>query len=585
MIIQKVKKHWLALILALVIGATIVLPTILSIERIGPSNFKGIYPMFNGDEDFYLTLTREVYDGHYNLSNSYIKEYKTGPYLQPPLPEIIYSALTKFFNISVPTLAVFNDFFLPAISVLLLYGLFWKITQSKKLSLIFSGLFFLCFIYTFNRPINPQFGFIFLLTGLNLIWLIATGKYKTNKVLIYNASLSIVFGILVYAYPFYWMTLGVVYSIWTFFMAIAEKDFKYWIKNWLSFFIPAVVWSIPFVLNALKLSANPLFAEANLRFGFINTHIPGAFFNVFLMFLCIPVIYLLKRFTQDKKVIFFGWALILGGIILNWQNVITGKILQFSPHFYPIVILFIFLIGAVVISKVSRDDFARLPKSFVVLLGTVLIIFSLTVYKQKGEILSLLEIISLTDISVTQNMSPALTWLQDNTPVDSAVYALGKNYNWAIPIYTHNNIYFSGNASLSMMSDDELENRWVIQKFFEDVKRDDVYGSREIWTNKFIDTYQSKESRRKILQFLTGKKYPETVLMEQKYVDTVLDKYAKFKKEGFEKALKTYEADYILVDFGDEKYKNLEGKFKQYKFLTLMVRLGSVSIFEVKWIF
>lgn len=577
-----IKKHWPALILAFVVGTVIILPTILSIERVGPDNFKGIYPLFNGDEDFYLTQTREVYDGHFSLSNSFIKEYKSGPYLHPSLPEIIFSTLAKLFNISVPTMAVFNDFFLPAISVLLLYGLFWKITQSKKISLIFSGLFFLCFIYTFNRPINPQFGFIFLLAGLNLIWLIATGKYKTNKVLIYNFSLSVVFGILVYSYPFYWMTIGVVYAIWTFFIAVAEKDFRYWVKNWLSFFIPAVIWSIPFALNSLKLSANPLFAEANLRFGFINTHIPGAFFNVFLMFLCIPVIYLLQRFTQDKKVVFFGWALILGGIILNWQNVITGKILQFSPHFYPIIILFIFLIGGVVVSKINRDDFAGSPKSFVVLLGAVLIIFSLVVYKQKGEMLFLVETISPPDISALQNMSPALDWLDNNTPVDSAVYALGKNYNWAIPVYTHDNIYFISNAGLSMISDDEIENRWVIQKFFEEIKKDDIYGSREIWNNKFVDAYQSKESRRKILQFITGKKYPETVLMDQKYVDTVLDKYAKFKKEGFEKALKTYEADYVLVDFGDERYKNLESKFNQYKFLTLSTKLGNISIFKVR---
>lgn len=582
MIIQKVKKHWLVIILAFAVGIIVILPTILSIQRIGLNNFKGIYPLFNGDEDFYLTLTREVYDGRFNLSNAFIKEYKTGPYLHPSLPEITLSTAAKIFHISVPTLAVFNDFLLPVISLLFLYALFWKITESKKLSLLFSGLFFLCFIYTFNRPINPQFGFIFLLAGLNNIWLIAKEKYENNKILAYNILLSIIFGILVYSYPFYWMTIGAVYATWTFFLALSERDFGYWVKNWLSFFIPASVLSIPFVLNAIKLSADPFFVAANLRFGFINTHIPSAFFNVFLMFLCIPAIFLLRRFTKEKKVIFFGWALILSGIILNWQNVITGKILQFSPHFYPIVALFVFLIGAVAVSKINRKDFAVFPKSLIGMLAILFLAFSLVFYKQKGEILFLSETVSPPDISVMQDMSPALNWLQDNTSADSTVYSLGKNYNWAIPVYTHNNIYFTSNASLSLMSDDELENRWVIWKFFEDIKEDNVYGNREIWANKFIDNYQNKESRRKILQFITANKYPETVLMEQKYVDTVLDKHAKFKKEGFEKALKTYEADYVLVDFGDERYKNLEYKLKQYPFLNLLAKFGSVSIFEVK---
>ena len=133
-----------------------------------------------------------------------------------------------------------------------------------------------------------------------------------------------------------------------------------------------------------------------------------------------------------------------------------------------------------------------------------------------------------------------------------------------------------------MMSDDELENRWVIQKFFEDVKEKDIRGNRDIWTNKFIDTYQNKESRRKILQLITGRTYPETVLMEQEVIDAVLDKDAKFKKMGFEKALKTYEVDYVLVDFGDERYKNLAGKFKQYTFLSPQAEFNDVSIFKVK---
>ena len=203
-------------------------------------------------------------------------------------------------------------------------------------------------------------------------------------------------------------------------------------------------------------------------------------------------------------------------------------------------------------------------------------------YRQKREIFTFANFVHPSEISDIQNSMIIADWLNKNTAQDSVVYALGQNYDLLLPVYTHNSSYWQTYAGMYLMSDDELENRWVIQNFFEDIKRDDVYGNRGIWINKFIDTYQSKESRRKILQFITGKKYPETVLMEQKYVDVVLDKYAKFKKEGFEKALKTYKADYVLVDFGDEKYKNLENKFKQYTFLNLSATLGSVSIFKVK---
>ncbi|KKR29757.1 MAG: hypothetical protein UT61_C0023G0004 [Candidatus Woesebacteria bacterium GW2011_GWA1_39_8] len=581
MVFNTIKKHRLAFLLAFIVGAIIVLPTIVSVWKTDP-DFKGIYGLSSDDEDFYMALAREVYDGHSNLSNPYIKEYKTGPYMQPPLPEIIYSGAAKLLRISPASLAMVNDFFLPAVSVLLLYSLIWKISQSKKISLLFSGLFFLCFLSAFNRPINPQFGFIFLLAGLNLVWLVATGKYEIKKILAYNISLSVIFGILVYAYPFYWMTIGAVYTLWTFLIAYTEKDFGYWIKNWLSFFVPAVIWSIPFAFNALQLSMSPLFAEASLRFGFINTHWPGAFLNVSLMIFCVPIMYLLQKFIKDRKTVLFGWALVISGIVLNWQNVITGKTLQFPPHFYLVVILFVFLIGAIFLSTVNRDNLSQSAKSSAVLVFMIFIIFAFIFYKQKREILYPLRIISPSNISSLQNMAPVLAWLQDNTPADSAVYILGEGYGWAVPIYTHNSVYFASGAGMSMMSDDELENRWVIQKFFEDVKEKDIRGNRDIWTNKFIDTYQNKESRRKILQLITGRTYPETVLMEQEVIDAVLDKDAKFKKMGFEKALKTYEVDYVLVDFGDERYKNLAGKFKQYTFLSPQAEFNDVSIFKVK---
>ncbi len=582
-IIDKIKNHWPVLILALLVGLIVVLPTILSVEKVGNDSFKGIYPIFNDDENYYNALTREVYDGHYSLTNPYIKEYKTGPYLFPPLPEITYATFSKIFGISITTMAVVNDFLLPIISVLLLYSLLLKITFSKNKSLLLTSLFFLLFISSFNRPISPQFHFIFLLAGLNLMWLIATAKHVFKKILLYNVSLAVVFGILVYSYPFYWMTLAIVYFIWTLLIVFSTKDFKYWAINWLSFFIPAIVFSIPFIVNNLSLRANPLFFETNLRMGFINTHIPGSFFNIGLICLSVPAVYLISKLCNERRLTLLGPALIISGIILNWQNIITGQTFQFPQHFYPVIVLFIFLICGLSLRYITKSTWVEFPRKSRTLIFLLIVFFIFIFYKQRGEIIyTYKNISSPVDISSSQRLSSILKWLENNTPRDSSIYVLGQEINSAIPVYTHNNVYFSTDAGLSVMSDSEIENRWAIQHFFEPVDKIIVEKSqREIWINKFIETYQSRESRRKILQLITGKKYPENILTNEVFIDRVLDAHKIFKNIGFEKSLKTYSVDYLILDKSYNLYPRLVKEFKSYEFMILVEQIGDTMIYKI----
>ncbi len=592
MIQFSIKNHWPAFLLAVCVGLIILLPTVLSIKRLGPGNFKGIYPMFSDDEDHYLAEVKEVYDGHWGLGNPYLKENKIMPYTQPPLGPMYYAGFAKLFGISVPVAAGINDFLLPFVAVLLLYNFFFLLTQSKKISLSFSALFFIFFLSAFNRPVNPQLSLIFLLAGLYLVWLIVDRKYDTEKILTLNLLLSLAFGILVYISPFYWMTLVVLYVLLTFFRAWLEKNFKYCLKNWLCFFTPSFIWSIPFFLNVKKIIESSSFVETSLRSGFISTHVIGSFINVAIIFACLPIVYLVQKISlarpasaeatvwQSKKIVFLGYSLIISGIILNWQNVLTGKIIQFSPHFYPIIILFVFIISTV---SWTYIDWKKFSKNSFTMLCFLLILLTAIFYKQKNEILYAFKIIhSPKNVSSVQTLSPIMDWLNNNTALDSTIYALGRDYSWAIPIYTYDNLYFNSNAGLSLMSDIEIENRWTIQHFFEPVNEKYIKdNAREIWTNKFIEVYQSLESRRTILQFITRKMYSETTLADDFYINRVLDADIKFKNIGFEKAIKTYAVDYVILDKSYNQYVDLAVKFKSYKSLTLLVKIGDTLIYKV----
>lgn len=272
--------------------------------------------------------------------------------------------------------------------------------------------------------------------------------------------------------------------------------------------------------------------------------------------------------------------------MLNWQNVITGKYLLFSSHYYPATVLFAFLIFAVC-AKFLADSFLEKNKIDIKRLAVIIfmiVLFAAVAYRQKSDIRgAYLNIVCPPDISSRQSLMPVADWLNKNTPKDSAIYALGSSYEWLIPVYTQDNVYWHSYAGFYLISDEELENRWVVQNFFNNVTEKFITSDRgNIWAQKFVDARLNKEVRRKIMQFITGKTYPETALMDQAHIDRVLEKSQQFKKMGFEKALKIYAADYVLLDLNDKRYASLAGQFGKYGFLEWVANIGSVVIFRVK---
>ena len=583
--ISAVKNHWFIGILAVIAGLIIVLPTLLSIEKSG-SDFQGIYPMFSNDEAYYLSLGREAYDGRYNIGNAFIKEYKEKPSLQQSLAEIIFANEAKILGVSIPKAYAINDFFLPFLGFILLYILFFNVIKSKIISGLFTFALFFIFLSYFNRPTNPQFGFLFFVLGILLVWKIISEEYDFKKLALFNILLGIIFGALIYIYPFYWTGVVVLYAIATSILALRQNNFRYYTKNWLVFGAVSVSIALPYAFNLLKSIKDPSFMEASLRQGMIFNHWPAALFNVALMVCCLALIYLVQKNIKGSRSLIFAYSLAISGIVLNWQNVITGKAIQFSSHYYFPVILFAFLIFSVcakalmVLAGEERKNNFRKAAAAVLMAA----LFAVAVYWQKDDIkAAYMNIVASPDVSGLQNLMPIARWLNDNTPKDSAVYALGKNYNWLIPIYTHDNVYWTGAAEMYLMSDEELENRWVIQNLFNNIDGDVIKkNNSNIWLSKFVAGYQNQEVRRKILQFITGKEYPGTVSVDPKYIGRVLEKYQQFKNAGFEKALKTYAADYVLLDLNDERYREFENKFKEYSFLKLAAKIDGVVIFKVE---
>src|SRR3989339_471114 len=292
-----IKKNWPVIILAAVFGFLVFLPTLFLIYSIGRDSFRGIYPLFNKDEIHYLAMTKEAADGHIGLGSTFIEEYKANSGIQSPLAEIILAGFSKLLHVSIPLLFVINDFVLPFFGFILLYFFFKGITDNNKLAVFFTVMFFLFFLHTFGRPINPQFSFIFLVAGLILIRGIFDENLLPRRKMKYSLVLGAVIGLLIYIYPYFWTALMVLFFVNLLFNSLLFRS----VNNLKPAFFMLPVFAllaVPYVVNSLKAAANPFYAETISRFGLLNNHWPACYINVAIVIFTFFILLLSKKYLN-----------------------------------------------------------------------------------------------------------------------------------------------------------------------------------------------------------------------------------------------------------------------------------------------
>jgi len=578
--LNKIKKHWPALLTAFFVGLIIFLPNVMSIYRLGTGNFNGIYPIFDKDETYYLTMAADVARGQ-KLGNPYLKEHQNEHYLVPDLIEKFLVGESRVLGLDIPETFMANDFILPFFGFIILYFFIFSLTDKRSISLIYSIFLFTIFIASFGRPVNPQLSFIFVIIGVWLIALIQkflNQEIKEKKIYFAFFSLALVIGILVYIYPYFWTSLLVLLFLILSFYTVKEKKFNY-ILPLLGFIFFLLILVIPYLINTWQINHISYYSETLQRIGLLNNHWPACYFNTGLSLLTLFFYFLIKK-KQEQN--YFSLALIISPVILNWQNVITGKYLQFSSHYYLVTIFFLTLAMIILLDKYDwREN--KTNKNILIFLFAAIIILPVA-YKQKGEVIGTFcrnlfqKNSSLADM---QNYAPVFDWFNNNSEEGKVIYVLGKASAF-ISIYTRNYEYMNGYANAYLVSDSELEDRWVRQNIFLDINEEYIRSnSRGIWYNGLIDQYQNSIIRNKIIKALIGiniQAEPET---PQAFIDRVYKKYQEVKKENIESALKKYEIDYILLDTKDGRYKGVLERLNNYKFIREVKKFDNYAIYEV----
>ncbi|MFH1077816.1 MAG: hypothetical protein V1745_00825 [Patescibacteria group bacterium] len=452
------KRHWLALVMALVVGALSAAPSVLAVRALGGS-YQGIPFLYLDDEDIYLARIHEIVDGHPMLGSVFLAEYKDARPFLYPFGEFFY-ALPMLAGINPDVVVPVTKFVFPALLFLLVYAMTRRLVSEPnhvdgRVTTIAAGLLvtlgygFTNVAYViryllgsvqgmdlslWTRLVNPIIGALLLFASLLLVK--NALEMKRMRWFITAGALS---GVMLYNYYFSWM-IGSAVLLSLFILYAALKDWKM-VKHLFVAGVADLVVASPYLFGALQSMSLGDGSAVSAKNGIAFTHTPvlnkvvlaSLAFFIALTFLEWLKTRKLKGIASRPWWIFCA-SLLLGSVIAFNQQVITGRDL-WSHHFVQYSIPFCMIVCLVAIHEVVRPRI-RWAWGVVAAVGIVApLAFGLRVATSSAAV--------LPDFRGRQADAPLFAWLETNEPVDCVVLVneQGERLNRIIPSYTHCNTY------------------------------------------------------------------------------------------------------------------------------------------------
>lgn len=544
------KKHYLALIFAVIVGMVSVLPQFLAIKAIG-SDYKGIHFMYTANEDAYMARIQEIIDGHWSVSSAFFYEYKNWKTIMPPTGEYFYALPAILLRVSLSNVLVATKFLFPAILFLLIYFLLLNLGDglgalSGKVNAVVGGLFvtlgydlidyktawqFLIGqrettnLLLWTRPVNPVTGALLIFVFLLLLWKIVNNGRRWLVL-----PTGLVWGLMT-GYFFSWsLSLAITAVLLAVF--ILRKKYSV-VKNLLLVCLVFFLTSLPYWLNIFSSFGSVEGREHATRSGMLFTHTP----IVNKVVLMITIIFLLASaleyfYTKKLKKENWWWfclALIAAGWLAYNQQVITGRTVWYY-HFVQYTIPLAVVVGMVLFDHYIKPRFFKIWLTGICLLAIAITIFNIAAIKSYA--------VNYESFKELQKYSAPFLWLNENTAKDCVVLTpqVDTGLDILIPAFTHCNVYVTSWVFDGVPTDRVWHNFLVLLR----MKNVDPAHVKEYLENheptvrgQFFTDWGQLFDRR-----------PSPYI--QKKIDELAMAYQDFVKRDFVGELKRYKLDYLL---------------------------------------
>lgn len=563
------KKYWPLAAAALLVGVFSILPLAFSFQRMG-DDFRGIWPQFNSDANFYLSRMHEVQDGHPEMNNPYLAEHKDNAYPQAIGAERFVAFLSSVSGVSIPALAAGLTFISPALMAGLMYLLIMMLYPNRLSAFALSVAFFTVITGGMTKPIHPIISFplllFFLLSWFHLV-------LKKDRHILYTTLSGALLGFLFLTYFFHWSFLLVVLGVYGL-LLLVRKDYPQ-VKRHIILVAIALVMGAPYLLRVLAGVDTPFYEAMALRQGVFTTHWPETLPRLAVavawlgMFIFLTRHYRLNQEPRSHALL----ALLIANVVYPNHQVITGITIENATHWSIMPVFLYALSGHYLVFRIREYRANIIPA---IIIGLMLLVpawrlstFNYPPYKRS---------LSLPVAEESQQKyASVVSWVNQNTPADSVVFS-HPGFMRLVPVYTHGNVYYNENIYYLLAGDSELIERTLLSRFFdiEDFVAADFgmnHVSRILWTQPAMI-----ERNTHWLHDRLGLKYNLQYTLERELA-LVRPIYENLSSDGWPiTLLKKYQLDYVVWDRELFPEWNLDA----YSELTSVYEKDGIAVFTFK---
>lgn len=528
-LLQISKRHAAVFVLAVLVSLAMLYPHVVYRATLG-NDFHGIERILNDDELYYLARAQDSADGHVQLGNPYLYEFKNLPTIQFFIPDLLLVKPLVWLHVSVPFGYVVYDGILPIVITLLLYAVAYRISGSRWWALLGAGWFIIAkALFMFHRPVSPQFTVIIFLCALLAV--MYAYERRTWRTML---AVGVTLGALFYTYTYYWTWEVVFLAVAAIGLWLFGRD-RAGARHLVSGLGIGILLGAPYLIATARATGLRAYQETITRLGMIDSHMPSGMWVITLGMLAAVIGLLLWRKDRSR-----AWLVFAGGvasIIVVNQHVITGKNLEFSSHYLLPAVLWALLAVITALHFFVRGKRSVQVLSLVILLSMIMSgAHRVVAFSRVSE-----------DERAVQAYGPVLAWLRSHAPTDAVVYA-NDSLSMVIPAYTSQNVWYAPGAQLHFMTDDEVLERFVLAHYFETIDESFVRShERQVYGVRYIDaaghrTQVNALRTRLGLSALAGERLPAEAVVR------VTEAARQRQSEPLLPQLMRYRVDYVLWD-------------------------------------
>ncbi len=547
--------------LSIMIGAATALPQLVAIHTAG-EHFAGVYPLVNDDQRYYEARINKSSRGDTFLSNAYIAEYRGESTSLQWFSDWVLSRTSAMFGGSVQAWAIFFDFLLPAIIVLLAGCIAYLVTGSAVFALtatlLFNGYFF---FGAFNRSPSPQFNILCIL-GFILSMLLFLRSARLWYLGLALLSLAASF----YVYPYYWTYLFLVLGLFTLYLMYMRA----WqlVRATLAVSFAASIVAMPYFYAWWHNMALPYYAESTERVGLVESHVPGGF--IILAFtlptlLAFFIAYRMRLVALDTGAAFLV-SLVIAAVLAVEQHIVTGMELEFSSHYYVPALFSALLLAVFMAARVCE----RINVKSRTILATALL--SLAGLLAVGHVTgTVLRHSSPGDVFLAeQRYGPLLSWI--NASAGESVFWAGPSLSSLIAAYTGAYVVYAPEANFFLMPQEEVYERFAYQRYFEEPLTEDIARAheRDLWRVKYIN----RAAQGQLVRRVFGK--PQSGGIPPDAIEDAIRAEKRVRARGFLENAELFGVAYVIFD----KHSDAPSAYAAFETLDLVWEDRDILIFQ-----